>query len=158
MKIRFFIISVILFASLLSACSLKPVSVEGNAMLPSFHDGDKIFIDKSLNNLKRGDVITFLYPKNQTKWYFKRIIGLPGEKVEIRDGTVLINDSKIDEPYVDQNFNQSKQNTRSQIIPENQYFVLGDNRDNSSDSRAWGMLDHNLIMGKYYMTYSEAKK
>ena len=126
-------------------------------MLPTLADGDRVLMNKNLGELKRGDIVNFLYPKDKSKQYIKRIVGLPNEKIEIHNGTVFINDSEIEEPYVDQNLNQSKQNTRAQIIPENQYFVLGDNRDNSSDSRAWGTLQKELIVGKYYLAYAKAK-
>lgn len=154
LSISVFILAVCCF----TACSFQPVSVEGTAMLPSFSNGDKIFIDKNFGNLNRGDVITFLYPKDKSKWYFKRVIGLRGENVEIREGKVFINNQIIDEPYIDDSFNQSKANFSPRIVPENQYYVLGDNRDNSSDSRYWGTVGRELIKGKYYMTYSKAGK
>ncbi len=142
----------------LSACSAKPVAVEGKAMLPAFANGDKILIDENLGELKRGDIITFLYPKDRSKWYLKRIIGLPDEIVEIRDGRVYINGKVLDEPYIDESFNQAKPNFPPRKVPEHQYFVMGDNRDNSSDSRYWGTVDKELIKGKYYMTYAKVGK
>jgi len=151
-------LGLVLIAYFFAACSFQPIAVEGTAMKPAFNDGDKIFIDKNLGELKRGDVITFLYPKDRSKWYFKRIIGLPGETIEIRSGKVYINGQVLDEPYVDESFNQSKMNMPPQIIPENQYFVMGDNRDNSSDSRYWGTVPKELITGEYYTTYSKAKE
>lgn len=147
----------LIFSMFLSGCSPLPVVVVGKAMNPNFNEGDKLLMNKNIGELKRGDVVNFLYPKDKSKQYIKRIVGLPNKKIEIRNGTVFINDSEIDEPYVDQNFNQSKQNIRPQTIPENQYFVLGDNRDNSSDSRSWGTLPKELIVGKLYLTYSKAK-
>lgn len=141
-----------------SACSLKPISFEGTSMMPTINDGDKIFIDKSLGELKRGEIISFLYPKDQSKWYMKRIIGLPNETVEIREGKVFVNDQLLDEPYVDENFNQKKQSFTPKKVPENAYFVIGDNRDNSSDSRFWGAVNKELITGKYTATYFAAKK
>jgi len=127
-------------------------------MMPAFNDGDKVLMDKNIGELKRGDVITFLYPKDRTKWYLKRIIGLPGETVEIREGKVYINGQVLDEPYVDETFNQMKANFPPKKVAEYNYFVMGDNRDNSSDSRYWGTVDKDLIKGKYYMIYSKAKE
>ena len=126
-------------------------------MKPAFNNGDKILIDKNLNELKRGDVIAFLYPKDRSKWYIKRIVGLPGETIEIREGKVFINGQVMDEPYVEESYNQAKATFPSRKVPQYQYFVMGDNRDNSSDSRYWGTVDKELIKGKYYMTYSKVK-
>lgn len=142
---------------LFSACSPKPVLVEGKAMLPNFRNGDRVMMDKNVSELNRGDVITFLYPKDRTKWYFKRIIGLPGETIEIREGKVYINGEVLEEPYIDESYNQAKANFPPRKVPEYQYFVMGDNRDNSSDSRYWGTVDKELIQGKYYMTYYKAE-
>lgn len=126
-------------------------------MLPAFSNGDRILMDKNLSGLKRGEVVTFLYPKDRTKSYIKRIVGLPSETVEIRQGQTYINGQILDEPYVDDEYNQSKPTFPPRLVPEYQYFVMGDNRDNSSDSRFWGTLDEKLITGKYYMTYSKAE-
>lgn len=148
----------VLIAYFLSACSFQPVVVDGTAMKPAFNNGDRMFVDKNLGELKRGDIITFLYPKDKSKSYFKRIVGLPGETVEIREGKVYIDGQFLDEPYVDESYNQFKPIFPPRKVPEYQYFVMGDNRDNSSDSRYWGTVDKELITGKYYMTYSKAEK
>ena len=147
-----------LIAAFFLACSPKPVVVEGTAMKPAFSNGDRILVDENWKELKRGDVVTFLYPKDRSKWYFKRIIGLPGEVVEIREGKVYIDGQILDEPYVDESYNQAKSNFPPRKVPEYQYFVMGDNRDNSSDSRYWGTVDKELITGKYYTTYSKVKE
>ncbi len=83
---------------------------------------------------------------------------MPKEKVEIKEGIVFINDEKLEENYVDENNNLSKGNFPPRIISGGQYFVLGDNRDNSSDSRYWGTVEKDLIQGKYYTTYFHADK
>ena len=142
----------------LSACSPKPVVVQGKAMMPTFDDGDRIMIDQNLGELKRGEVITHLFPRDTSKWFIKRIIGLPGEKIEIVGGKVFINGRILDEPYVDESFNQNKMDMQPKMIPENHYFVMGDNRDNSSDSRYWGTLPKELVTGKYHMTYLKVKE
>jgi signal peptidase I len=151
-------LGLVLTAYFVAACSFQPIVVEGSAMKPAFNDGDRLLIDKNLGELKRGDVIAFLYPKDRSKWYFKRIIGLPGETIEMRKGKIYINGQVLDEPYVNESFNQAKMDMAPRIIPEYQYFVMGDNRDNSSDSRSWGTVDKELITGKYYMTYSKVKE
>ena len=157
MKKYLIVLGSLLIVYFLLACSAQPVAVEGKAMMPAFNDGDKILIDKNLSELKRGDVITFLYPKDRSKWYFKRIIGLPGETVEIRQGMIYIDGKFLNEPYVDEFYNQAKSNFPPRKVSDYQYFILGDNRDNSSDSRYWGTVDKELIQGKYYMTYSKSK-
>lgn len=151
---RCLLLTVVLFA----ACSPKPVRVDGTAMLPAFADGDRVLMDQNVGELKRGDVIMFLYPKDHSKWYIKRIVGLPGDIVEFRGGQIFINGEKLDEPYVDEEHNQTKANFPPKKVSENNYYVLGDNRDNSSDSRYWGTVDRNLIKGKYTMTYAKAQK
>jgi signal peptidase I len=153
-----FILIFILANALFSACSPKPVRVEGTAMLPTLRDGDRILMDESIGELKRGDIVMFLYPKDKSKSYIKRIIGLPGETVEIRVGQVYINGQILDEPYIDESYNQAKQSFAPRPVAENTYFVAGDNRDNSSDSRYWGTVPRELIKGKYYMTYSKGKE
>ncbi len=158
MKKYLSVLALALTASYFSACSAQPVVVEGTAMLPAFKNGDRILIDKNLGELKRGDVISFLYPKDRSKWYIKRVVGLPGEVVEIRAGKVYINGQVLDEPYVDESYNQSKASFPPRQVPEYQYFVMGDNRDNSSDSRYWGTVDKELIKGKYYMTYAKTNE
>ena len=147
------ILSFILISILVSACSPKPVRVEGTAMLPTLKDGDRVLMDENIGELKRGEIITFLYPKDTSKWYLKRVIGLPGETVEIRFGKFYINGQRLDEPYLDESYNKTKATFNPLTLTGNTYYVIGDNRDNSSDSRYWGAVPKNLIKGKYYMTY-----
>ncbi|HEX9960208.1 MAG TPA: signal peptidase I [Pyrinomonadaceae bacterium] len=156
MKKRVAVCFILIFSLVCLGCSIKPVRLEGTAMLPSFHDGDRVFIDKQPGELKRGDVIMFLYPKDTSKRYFKRIIGLPGEKVEIREGKVFIDGQILDEPYLNREYNQTGDAFPPKTVPENHYYVLGDNRANSSDSRYWGTVSRDLITGKYVSTYFKA--
>jgi signal peptidase I len=154
---KIFLSFVILIFSLLSpACAPQPVRVEGGAMSPNFNDGDRIIINRSVGELKRGDVVSFLYPKDKSKWYIERVIGLPGEKVEIRDGAVYIDGQVLDEPYLDRKYNQTRGTFAPRTVPENHFYVLGDNRDNSSDSRYWGTVSKDLITGRYVSTYYKA--
>jgi signal peptidase I len=156
MKKRIVVFFILIFSLTHLGCSLKPVRVEGTAMLPAFHDGDKVLIDRKATDIRRGDVIMFLYPKDTSKWYFKRVIALPGETVEMHEGKVFVNGQALDEPYIDQKYNQKRDIFPPRRVPENQYYVLGDNRDNSSDSRYWGTVSKDLITGKYISTYSSA--
>ncbi len=109
----------------------------------------------------RGDVIVFKYPKDQTRDFIKRVVGLPGETVEIRDQVVYINGKPLEEgPYVNHRDTQvlsgrfsPRDNMPPLIIPERRLFVMGDNRENSQDSRWWGLLDVDLIKGKAFLIY-----
>lgn len=150
--------SALLVVTFFTACVVKPVVFEGISMLPTIADGDRMLIESNFGELKRADIIVFKYPKDTTKFYVKRIIGLPGEKVEIKEGVVFINGEPLKEEYVDQLYNQSGDTREEKIVPEGNYFVLGDNRDNSSDSRIWGTVDKNLIIGKYLSIYAKKDK
>lgn len=136
-----------------AACIVQPVRVQGIAMEPALRDGDRIFIERNPEKLDRGDIIIFYYPADQTKSFIKRIVGLPNETVEVREGKVMINGRIIEEPYIDAKFNKSWRNTAEIKLGEDSYYVLGDNRDNSSDSRIWGPVQRKLVYGKYTMKY-----
>lgn len=127
-------------------------------MEPTLKNGDRIFVDKNVSNLKRGDIVVFYYPKNHNQSFVKRIIGLPSETVEIRAGQVFINGKALEEPYLSSEHNKLQTNLPPTLISEGQYFVLGDNRDNSYDSRNWGTVPINLIYGIYYSTYLKSGK
>lgn len=127
--------------------------IEGFSMEPNFHDGQFLLVSK-VNYLfgqpQRGDVIIFRYPLDPKKNFIKRVIGLPGEKVQIRGGRLFIDDVKIPEPYP---FNHADYDWGPQTIGPDEYFVLGDNRPESSDSHAWGMLPAKDIIGKAWVSY-----
>jgi len=150
--------SIAIFCLLACGCLLQPVRHEGSSMKPAIGDGDKILINKPLGDLKRGDIVVFYFPEDTSKSAVKRIIGLPGETLEIREGKIFINGQFLDEPYVDEKFNQIKATRNPVKIPDGHYFVIGDNRDNSYDSRGWGTLSKELIYGVYYTTYSKSGK
>lgn len=156
-KIRFTVLATIVL--LLAACAVPaPVRIDGMAMMPNLKDGDKVIMNQPPGEIGRGDVVMFRYPKDETRVYIKRVIALPGEKIEIRAGRTYINGAMLDEPYLDQEYNSAGRILPEETVPSGHYFVMGDNRDNSSDSRAWGTVDKELITGKYYMAYSTAKK
>jgi signal peptidase I len=100
------------------------------------------------SKLIRGDIVVFKYPKDPSKGYIKRLIGLPGDKVEIQAGEVWINGSKLSEPYLDSKLNVSQRSQPAVVVPVGSYYVLGDNRDNSSDSRIWGFVLEDLLIAK----------
>lgn len=134
----------------------QPFIVSGNSMVPTFHDNEYLIVDELSYHFRepeRNDVIVFRYPKDTTKFFIKRIIGMPGETVEITGSKVTIrNDANpggfvLEEPYVK---NQSSNNTTVKLGAE-EYFVMGDNRIASSDSRVWGTLPKRLIIGRAYI-------
>jgi signal peptidase I len=137
---------------------IQPVRVEGHAMAPTLNNGDKIFIQKMFGELNRGDIVVFLYPHDQTKSYIKRIIGLPGDTLDIKNGKVIVNGIQLEEPYIDSKNLSFDTMPQQIVIPPNQYFVIGDNRRNSSDSRAWGTVQRNLIYGRYWYRYLSASQ
>ena len=139
---------------LITSCgSLTVVRIEGNAMLPSYKDGDRVAINKNAGSIERLDVIIFRYPQDTTKTYIKRVIGLPGETVSIEGGKVTVDGKELAEPYVDPEHNRSGFEVHDFKLKADSYFVLGDNRDNSSDSRYWGSVDKELVIGKCFLQY-----
>jgi signal peptidase I len=132
---------------------ISPFVVDGDSMHPTFQNLDYLIVDEFLYNFsapKRGDVIVFRYPSNPSIFYIKRIIGLPGETVSINHGVVTVikeDASKItlDEPYI---VNEDATYTKNVSLGSEEYFVMGDNRPNSSDSRVWGPLPKKSIIGR----------
>lgn len=135
----------------------QPVRVEGKAMMPGLKNGDKVFMKKKFSDLTRGDIVVHYYPMDTTKSYIKRIIGLPGETLMIEDGKISINGALLEEPYLSDEWKSSDSLPEPVKIPDGHYFVLGDNRRNSSDSRYWGTVPRDLIYGKYWFRYWEAE-
>jgi signal peptidase I len=127
--------------------------IEGVSMEPNLHDGQYLIINKLayyLHPPERGDVVVFHYPKNPRRDFIKRVIGLPGEKVEVRGERLFINGEELDEPYALHTGNYA---WGPQTLGEDQYFVLGDNRNSSSDSHNWGTLSGDAIVGKAWISY-----
>jgi signal peptidase I len=127
--------------------------IEGSSMEPNLHDGQYLIINKIVYRFhppERGDIVVFQFPRNPQRDFIKRIIGLPGEKIEVRQGEVLINDQELEEPYAPKAGSYS---WGPALVGENELFVLGDNRNNSSDSHSWGMLPRDKIVGKAWVSY-----
>ena len=133
----------------------KPFYVKGASMEPNFYDHEYLIIDEityRFNNPERGDVIVFKYPENPKEYFLKRIIGLPGERVKISGGQVIIYNDRypegitINEEYLPKNL--STDGEKIVVLNKDQYFVLGDNRPNSYDSRRFGPVDRSLIVGR----------
>jgi signal peptidase I len=124
-------------------------------MLPELRDQDRLFINKfayHFENISRGDVVVFHYPRDPSKSYIKRIIALPGDTLDIYEGRVYVNGMRIAEPYVPQRY-QDERSLPEMVIPPNEYFVMGDHRSISSDSRDFGPVDRTLIYGKAAFVY-----
>ena len=151
----------LMIAALVVVFIVQPVKVEGTSMLPRLHDGERIFVNKLIYydeyrwapKIERGDIVVFWYPKDPSKSYIKRVIGLPGETVEVREGTVYINGAVLEEKYLDPSENSSSASQGPLPVNPNYYFVMGDNRDNSSDSRSWGLVPKKYIYGKALLRY-----
>ena len=128
--------------------------IEGSSMEPTLHPGQYLIVNKFtyrwLHPPQRGDIVVFEYPRAPNRDFIKRVIGLPGERVEIRQGRVYINDHPLEEPYLPKLGSYS---WGAQVVGEDKYFVLGDNRNNSSDSHSWGMLPGTNIVGKAWISY-----
>ncbi len=135
----------------------QPVKVEGTSMLPRLHDGERIFVNKmiyyGLPELERGDIVVFWFPDDPSKSYIKRVIGLPRETVQLRGGRILINGRELQEPYLDPSLNAALDDKPPVYVKPHYYFVMGDNRDNSSDSRTWGLVPEKYIYGKALFRY-----
>jgi signal peptidase I len=151
--------------------------VEGASMEPGLHNGQYLLVNKAVYfklNLKtldkflpfidpgdnperfifhgprRGDVIVFEFPEDRSRDFIKRVIGVPGDTVKVEDGQVYVNGVPLDEPYVNE---EHRSNMDEKVVPEGEYFVLGDNRGNSSDSRSWGFVPEENIIGRAMFTY-----
>jgi signal peptidase I len=142
----------VLIAVLVILFLYRPVKVEGTSMMPGLLDQERLFINQfsyrfGLGDIKRGDTVVFWYPEDTTKSYIKRVIGLPGDSVSVQDGSVYVNGKKLEEDYVPEEYRDDRP-YGPETVPPNQYFVLGDHRISSNDSRAWGFVPRNYIYGK----------
>jgi len=136
---------------------LQPFVVEGNSMETNFHNQEFLLVDRisyKFRSPQRGEVIVFRYPKNPNEDYIKRIVGLPGETVNIENGKIYINDNLLNEGYLplgSQTFTSTENGSLKTTLGPKEYFVLGDNRQNSSDSREWGILPQKNIIGRAWL-------
>ncbi|RPI52700.1 MAG: signal peptidase I [Chloroflexi bacterium] len=127
--------------------------VVGQSMVPSLQNNQFLVVSKldyRLHEPRRGDIIVFRDPFNPERKLIKRIIGLPGENVEVQNGQVLVDQARLSEPYI---ADLGRYNQALTPIPDGQYYVLGDNRNNSSDSHSWGLLAEDKIVGKALLCY-----
>jgi signal peptidase I len=142
----------------------QPFIVSGASMEDTFHSGEYLIVDQlsyRFDDPERGDVVIFKYPKDPSKYFIKRVIGIPGDTVRISGTTVTITNDEhpegleLEEPYID----SMRENALSVTsLNEGEYFVMGDNRDASSDSRIWGVLPRENIVGRAYVRLSPITK
>ena len=133
----------------------QPVRVEGTSMLPRLEDHDRLFINKfvyRISSIHRGDVVVFHYPRDPEKSYIKRVIALPGDRIMIDHGRVFLNGKLLWENYVPEQYRDMR-SMAEMIVPEESYFMMGDHRSISSDSREFGPVDRDLIYGKAVFVY-----
>lgn len=155
------LIFALMIAALVVVFIVQPVKVEGTSMLPRLHDGERIFVNKLIYydeyrwapRVERGDIVVFWFPDDPSKSYIKRVVGLPGDTIEVREGVVQVNGSELNEQYLDPRFNLSPKSQAPVYVRPNYYFVMGDNRDNSSDSRSWGLVPKKYVYGKALFRY-----
>ena len=153
---RDLLISVVL-AVLVILFLYQPVKVEGTSMMPSLVDQERIFINKfvykyGIGDIQRGDMVVFWFPVDPTKSYIKRVIGLPGDVIEVDNGTVYVNGKALKEDYVPDEY-RDRMSMSPYTVGSDEYFVLGDHRSSSNDSRSWGAVPRNFIYGKAVFVY-----
>ena len=134
----------------------QPFVVSGESMVPTFHNGEYLIVDEIsylLGNTKRGDVVVFRYPGDTKRFFIKRIIGLPNEKISIKNNEITITNKehpegfKLTEPYINEKTFEGAEYTTG----NDEYFVMGDNRNRSSDGRFWGVLPKKLLIGRAFL-------
>jgi signal peptidase I len=133
----------------------QPVKVEGTSMMPSLADHERIFVNKfvyRLEPIERGDIVVFRYPRDPSQSYIKRVIGVAGDRIHIDGGQVYVNDQPLDEDYVPPAYTDV-QSLQEMVVPAQSYFVLGDHRNMSRDSRDFGPVNQSYIYGKAVFGY-----
>jgi signal peptidase I len=142
--------SAAVYATLIVTFGFQVARVEGQSMAPTLQDQDRLIVNKAVYKLSspgRGDIVMLYYPVNPDKSFVKRVIAEEGDTVKITDGRVFVNDLPLDDSYVPPEY-RSHDDWGPQVIPDGYYFVMGDHRNNSSDSRHWGMVPKRYIIGR----------
>jgi signal peptidase I len=142
--------SAAVYATLIVTFGFQVARVEGLSMAPTLDDQDRLIVNKlvyRLSSPRRSDIVMLYYPLNPDKSFVKRVIAEEGDQVRIVDGRVYVNDVPVPDDYVPEEY-RSHDDWGPQVIPEGYYFVMGDHRNNSSDSRHWGMVPKKYIIGK----------
>jgi len=165
------------FAAFLAFCVIRPFIVQAfkiptGSMRPTLIEGDLILVNKfiygakvpfthlrlpALKEIKRGDVLVFIYPEDSKKDFIKRMVGLPGDIIEIKSGTIYVNDKPLLDPVFNQRYYYNRgdfaRDGQQIVVPEGNYFVLGDNSGSSKDSRYWGFVPKENILGQAMAIY-----
>ena len=134
----------------------QPVKVEGTSMMPSLDDQERIFVNKfvyRLEPIQRGDIVVFRYPRDPSKSYIKRVIGVAGDHIHILAGRVYLNGNPVEEDYVPPEYADARSCPDDVVVPPNAYYVLGDHRTMSNDSRDFGPVNQSYIYGKAVFGY-----
>jgi len=136
---------------------VQPVKVEGTSMLPRLQNDERIFVNKfkyNFESIDRGDIVVFWYPEDPSKSFIKRVIGLPGERIRMdQRGQLYIDDRPFEEPFLSPEYNHYPIVIPETFVKPHYYFVMGDNRDASNDSRRWGLVPEKYIYGKAMFRY-----
>ncbi|MFZ3266831.1 MAG: signal peptidase I [Terriglobales bacterium] len=138
----------------------QPVKVEGTSMMPGLEDQERIFVNKFVYRwepIERGDIVVFRYPRDTSKSYIKRVIGVAGDRIRIENGQVYVNNHALDEDYVPSEYADARSYPEV-VVPANSYFVLGDHRTMSNDSRDFGPVNERYIYGKAVFGYWPMEK
>jgi len=158
------VIVVLVFALIIRTFLVQPFVVDGSSMEPTFHNHEYLMVEKlnfAFHSPQRGDIVVFKYPLNPSLNYVKRIIGVPGDRVVIAQGKVTVynnlnpNGLALNEAYIPRDLQTKVSGELSEhtwSVDQNSYFVLGDNRDHSDDSRSWGLVPQPNIVGKVWLT------
>ncbi|MGA3103291.1 MAG: signal peptidase I [Terriglobales bacterium] len=138
----------------------QPVKVEGTSMMPGLEDQERIFVNKFVYRwepIQRGDIVVFRYPRDTSKSYIKRVIGIAGDRIRIDNGQVYVNGELLDEDYVPNDYADARSYGEI-VVPTNSFFVLGDHRSMSNDSRDFGTVNERYIYGKAVFGYWPMEK
>jgi signal peptidase I len=145
----------VLFCFFLITFVAQAFRVQGTSMLPLLEDSERIIVNKFIyrfHPIQRGDVVVFWYPKDPSVSFIKRVVGVPGDTVELRRGSLYVNDRKVSEDYVRPQFNDDESHAPV-TVPKGYYYVLGDHRNSSNDSRNWGEVPEKYIYGKAFVRF-----
>ncbi len=147
MMVRRALLLMLLAAS--AGCGMLRVNILGHAMSPTLRDGESAFATRQFETLERGEIVAFRYPKDESKSFVKRIVGMPGDRIESKAGRILIDGAALTESYVVET-NRSGDTWGPVVLGADEYFMMGDNRSNSSDSRHWGAVRRDAIWAKLF--------